>query len=238
MSIAEKYSQIKEDMQRAALHFYCVDVAADIPRYTGLYNEARQEFQGPEIIAVSKCQPQARINEALDAGLRHFGENKLQEAQDHWQDRRAEYPDLTLHMIGPIQSNKAAAAVALFDVIHSVDRKKIADALKSEMDKQQRELMCFIQVNIGEEPQKSGIMPAELGAFVAYCRDDLGLKIAGLMCIPPENEGAGLYFSLLKKYADLYDLTELSMGMSGDYQQSALLGASYVRIGTALMGAR
>jgi pyridoxal phosphate enzyme (YggS family) len=177
MSIAAKYKEIKDEMQRAALHFYCVDAAVDIPRYTGLYNEEHSkpqssgsrdpnfqnsEFKSPEIIAVSKRQPEARIIEALDAGLRHFGENKLQEAQERWQDRRAAYPDLTLHMIGPIQSNKAAAVVELFDVIHSIDRKKIADALKAEMDKQGRNLPCFIQVNIGEEPQKSGIMPADL----------------------------------------------------------------------------
>jgi pyridoxal phosphate enzyme (YggS family) len=237
MSIAENYQQIKDDIERAVLHFYCADSLESLPSYTD-FVDPQGGFKCPEIIAVSKKQSDARIDEALALGLRHFGENQLQEAQQHWGERKNSYDDLTLHMIGALQSNKAADAVALFDVIHSVDREKIAKALKHEMDKQGRDLPCTIQVNIGEEPQKSGIMPADLADFVTYCQQDLGMNIHGLMCIPPVDESAGIYFSLLKKYAKTYNLKALSMGMSADYEQAAVLGADYLRIGTALFGER
>jgi len=237
MSIAENYQQIKDDIKRAILHFYCAEDLASLPPYTD-FTDADGTFKCPEIIAVSKKQSAEKIDAALTLGLRHFGENQLQEAQAHWAERRKVYPDLTLHLIGALQSNKAADAVALFDVIHSVDREKIAQCLKQEMDKQGRDLPCFIQVNIGEEPQKSGILPADLGAFIRYCQQDVGLNIKGLMCIPPLGESAGIYFSLLKKYAKTYNLKEVSMGMSSDYEQAAVLGADYLRIGTALFGER
>jgi pyridoxal phosphate enzyme (YggS family) len=237
MSIAANYQQIKDDIQRAVLHFYCAEDLASLPRYTD-FADAKGAFKCPEIIAVSKKQSPENIDEALALGLRHFGENQLQEAQAHWAERKKDYPDLTLHLIGALQSNKVADAVALFDVIHSVDREKIARCLKTEMDKQGRNLPCYIQVNIGEEPQKSGIMPADLADFVEYCQQDIGLDIKGLMCIPPRDESAGIYFSLLKKYAKAYNLKELSMGMSSDYEQAAVLSADYLRIGTALFGER
>jgi|TARA_R110002126_G_scaffold13118_7_gene57279 pyridoxal phosphate enzyme (YggS family) len=237
MTIAENYQQIKDDIERAVLHFYCADSLASLPSYTDFVGP-QGEFKCPEIIAVSKKQSAQRIDEALALGLRHFGENQLQEAQQHWGERKQIHSDVTLHMIGALQSNKAADAVALFDVIHSVDREKIAKSLKHEMDKQGRSLPCYIQVNIGEEPQKSGILPADLSDFVAYCQKDLGLTIEGLMCIPPADESAGIYFSLLKKYAKTYNLKQLSMGMSSDYEQAAVLGAHYLRVGTALFGER
>lgn len=237
MSIAENYQEIQNEMKRAILHFYCADKVADIPAYAGLV-DASGALTLPQVIAVSKQQSDARIDEALAAGLRHFGENKVQEAEAHWTARKTKYDDLTLHLIGPLQSNKVKDAVALFDVIHSVDREKIARALKAEMDAQGRNLPCFIQVNIGEEEQKSGVLPHELDDFLAFCRGDLSLNIQGLMCIPPVDEPAGIYFSLLKKMADAHDGLKLSMGMSGDYTAAALSGADYVRIGSALLGER
>ncbi|MEC9235565.1 MAG: YggS family pyridoxal phosphate-dependent enzyme [Pseudomonadota bacterium] len=234
MSIAENYQDIEHEMKRAILHFYCADKLDDIPDYAGLV-DAGGALKLPQIIAVSKQQSGARIDEALAAGLRHFGENKVQEAQKHWAERKAKHDDLVLHLIGPLQSNKVKDAVALFDVIHSVDREKIARVLKAEMDAQGRQLPCYIQVNIGEEEQKSGVLPHELDDFLAFCRNDLSLDIKGLMCIPPVDEPAGIYFSLLKKMADAHDDLALSMGMSGDYTEAALCGAHYVRIGTALL---
>lgn len=236
MSIEQNYQDIKAAMQRAMLHFYCADNVDALPSY--IKDQSQKEIALPEIIAVSKQQSEDRIEEALNAGLRHFGENKLQESQKRWVDRRIIYKDLTLHFMGPIQSNKVKDIVALFDVIHSVDREKIAKAIKEEAQKQNRDVKCYIQVNIGEEPQKSGVMPADLDAFLTFCRKDLSLSIAGLMCIPPAEEPSGLYFSLLKKLAQQHDIKGLSMGMSGDYEQAAILGAEYVRIGTALLGAR
>ncbi len=191
-----------------------------------------------DLLAVSKRQPPEKIEEALRAGHRIFGENKVQEAQDHWREHRAHYPDLKLHLIGPLQTNKVRDAVALFDVIHSVDREKLATKLSTEMEKQGRALPCFIQVNIGEEDQKSGIMPQDLDSFISYCREDCGLNIVGLMCIPPFDEPPALYFGLLKKMADQHGLKQLSMGMSADYERAIALGATHIRVGTDIFGAR
>lgn len=190
------------------------------------------------LVAVSKKQPDERLQEALDAGHRLFGENRVQEAQAHWAHRRAGYPDLKLHLIGPLQTNKAADAVALFDLIETVDREKLARALSKEMDKQNRQLPCFIQVNTGEEPQKSGILPCDVGAFKKFCIDECGLKVQGLMCIPPAEDPPAVHFSLLQKYAASLGLPDLSMGMSGDFEKAIPLGATYVRVGTGVFGAR
>lgn len=190
------------------------------------------------LIAVSKQQPEARIDSALKEGLRVFGENRVQEAQQRWQPRRPLYPDLELHLIGPLQSNKAADAVALFDILHTIDRPKIAKAVKQEMDKQNRQLPCFIQVNTGEEPQKTGIAPKEIPDFLAFCRSEIGLNIVGLMCIPPVDEEAAMHFALLKTYAEQQSLAKLSMGMSGDFEQAIAFGATHIRVGSALFGER
>jgi pyridoxal phosphate enzyme (YggS family) len=190
------------------------------------------------LVAVSKRQPGAKIDAALAAGQRVFGENRVQEATSRWAARRAQYADLTLHLIGPLQTNKAAEAVALFDVIEVVDREKLARALANEMTRQNRYLPCFIQVNTGEEPQKSGIMPDQLDDFLVLCRDDLGLSIQGLMCIPPVDEDAAMHFALLNSMAKRLNLTSLSMGMSSDYTDAIGFGANSVRVGSAIFGAR
>lgn len=191
----------------------------------------------PVIVAVSKQQPEQKINEALHAGHRHFGENRVQEARRHWEDVKPRYDDLTLHLIGPLQSNKVREAVALFDVIHTLDRASLAEALLHEMRKQATYPRCLIQVNTGEEPQKSGVAPDRLAELLAHCRA-IGLTIDGLMCIPPENANPAPHFALLRELAADYGLNTLSMGMSGDYETAARFGASYVRIGTALFGPR
>lgn len=190
------------------------------------------------LIAVSKQQPDARIDSALEAGLRIFGENRVQEAQGRWQPRRPLFPDLELHLIGQLQSNKAGDAVALFDVIHTLDRPKIARALKTEMDKQSRQLPCFIQVNTGDEPQKAGIVPTEVSEFYNMCRNEIGLEIIGLMCIPPIDEEAAMHFAFLRTLADKLSLSKLSMGMSSDYEEAIAFGASHIRVGSSLFGAR
>ncbi len=190
------------------------------------------------LIAVSKKQPDAKIDQALSAGLRHFGENQVQEAYRHWQHRRADFTDLTLHLIGPLQSNKTKEAVALFDVIQTVDRQKIADHLSAEMTAQQRFLPCFIQVNLGDEIQKSGISFDALNNFYDYCTKQAGLNIIGLMGIPPLSENPTPYFQKLKSAADALGLSQLSMGMSDDYQQAIDCGATHIRVGSALFGDR
>lgn len=190
------------------------------------------------LIAVSKTFPAEDIRPALDAGQRVFGENRVQEAMAKWPGLREDYDGIELHLIGPLQSNKAKEAVQTFDVIHTVDREKIAKALKAEMDKQDRHLPCFVQVNTGEEPQKAGIGPKDVDAFVAFCRDEVGLNIIGLMCIPPVDEAPGPHFALLRKIAERNGLSQLSMGMSSDYEIAISFGATYVRVGSAIFGHR
>jgi len=190
------------------------------------------------LIAVSKQQPDEKIEAALATGHRLFGENRVQEATERWAHRRALFPDLRLHLIGPLQSNKAAEAVALFDVIETIDRPKIAKAVSAEMIKQDKKRSCFIQVNTGEEPQKSGIAPQDTLDFVTYCQKDLGLAVMGLMCIPPQTEEPAMHFALLKKLAQQAGLPHLSMGMSADYEDAIAFGADYVRVGSALFGER
>ena len=190
------------------------------------------------LVAVSKQQPDERIDAALDAGQRVFGENRVQEAMSRWAHRRASYPDLTLHLIGPLQTNKAAEAVSLFDVIEVVDREKLAAALAKEMAKQDRHLPCLVQVNTGEEEQKSGIRPQDTKTFVHHCQSHHGLNITGLMCIPPAGEEPAMHFALLAKLAAECGLPVLSMGMSGDYLEAITFGATSVRVGSAIFGAR
>lgn len=190
------------------------------------------------LVAVSKKQPDERIQAALDAGHRVFGENRVQEAYEHWEHRKGDYSDLTLHLIGPLQSNKTKEAVALFDVIESVDRLKIARKLSEEMKAQGRNIPCFIQVNTGEEEQKSGILPQDLPDFYKICVEEHGLDIQGLMCIPPIDEAPALHFALLKKLAEERGLKKLSMGMSADYEKAVQLGTTHIRIGTGVFGER
>lgn len=192
----------------------------------------------PVLIAVSKTQPAEAIDAILAAGQRVFGENRVQEAAAHWQDRRAEWPDLELHLIGPLQSNKADDAVRLFDVIQTLDRPKLADTLAAAMSKTARRPRLMIQVNTGEEPQKAGVSPADLPALLDHARMKAGLQIEGLMCIPPVGEPAGPHFALLAKLAAAHGLSQLSMGMSGDYGLAARYGATHVRVGSALFGER
>jgi pyridoxal phosphate enzyme (YggS family) len=193
---------------------------------------------GAQLIAVSKQQSDDAIDAVLNTGHRVFGENRVQEAYSHWADKRNLYPDLQLHLIGPLQSNKAAEAVALFDMIHTVDREKIARALHDEMQKQKRAVPCLIQVNTGEEPQKAGIMPDALADFIDFCRHETQLNIVGLMCIPPVDAPPALHFLLLRKLAAQHGLPHLSMGMSDDYHTALRCGASFIRVGSALFGAR
>ncbi len=190
------------------------------------------------LVAVSKAQPEERVLAALAAGQRVFGENYLQEAKARWPALRACHPDLQLHMIGPIQTNKARDVVALFDVIETVDRPKLARVLAQEMARQDRRPVCFVQVNTGEEPQKAGVWPADADAFVAACRDDLRLPVEGLMAIPPEDEEPAPHFALLAKIAARNGLAELSMGMSADFEVAVQFGASHVRVGSAIFGER
>lgn len=191
-----------------------------------------------KLVAVSKTHDADAVREALAAGHRRFGENRVQEAEGKFPALRADYPDLELHLIGPLQSNKAKHAVALFDVIESVDREKVAAAIAEASEKLGRRPRCFIQVNTGEEPQKAGCLPAETDALVALCRDTYHLDVVGLMCIPPADDEPSLHFALLAKLAARNGLEELSMGMSGDYEVAVRLGATYVRVGTAIFGAR
>ncbi|MDC7683038.1 YggS family pyridoxal phosphate-dependent enzyme [Asticcacaulis sp. BYS171W] len=189
------------------------------------------------LTAVSKTQPWEVIRPVLEAGHRRFGENRVQEAMERWGPVKDQYPDLTLCLIGPLQSNKAAEAVGFFDVIESVDRDKIARAIADEIQKQGRAPEIQIQVNIGEEPQKAGILPLEADAFIAAARG-YGLTISGLMCIPPVDGPRGPYFALLRKIAERNGIAHLSMGMSDDYETALRFGSNEIRVGTAIFGSR
>ncbi|HKA64669.1 MAG TPA: YggS family pyridoxal phosphate-dependent enzyme [Methyloceanibacter sp.] len=191
-----------------------------------------------KLIAVSKTVPGEVIEDAIRSGQRRFGENRVQEAKAKWRALKARHSGLELHLIGPLQSNKVRDAVELFDVVHSVDRPKIAAALAEEMSRSGKRPRLLVQVNTGEEPQKTGVMPSETDAFVARCRDEYCLQIEGLMCIPPLDEEPAMHFALLAKIAARLGLKELSIGMSGDFAKAIAVGATYVRIGTAIFGAR
>jgi pyridoxal phosphate enzyme (YggS family) len=192
----------------------------------------------PKLVAVSKQQPDTRVDQSLLAGHRVFGENRVQEAKKRWQARKVSYPDLELHLIGPLQTNKVPEAVALFDVIEVVDRAKLAKTLAAEMQCQNRHLPCFVQVNTGEEPQKAGVMPGEADELIRFCRDDCNLDIVGLMSIPPADEEPAMHFAMLREMAKRNDLSELSMGMSLDFEAAIAFGATSVRVGSAIFGAR
>jgi PLP dependent protein len=199
---------------------------------------AGRDAEAVKLIAVSKTVPADAIEEAIACGQRRFGENRVQEAKAKWPALKERHPGLELHLIGPLQSNKVRDAVELFDVIHSVDRPKIAAALAEEMKRAGKSPRLLVQVNTGDEPQKAGVLPSETDAFVGLCRDKLGLPIEGLMCIPPFDEEPSMHFALLAKIAARLGLEELSMGMSGDFEKAIAFGATYVRIGTAIFGAR
>jgi pyridoxal phosphate enzyme (YggS family) len=200
--------------------------------------EAARDPDGITLVAVAKTHPAAAVAAALAAGQTVFGENRVQEAQAKYPALQARHPALKLHLIGPLQTNKVKDAVALFDVIQTVDREKLARALAAEMARQGRRPELYVQVNIGEEPQKAGIAPRDADAFLALCRDELKLAISGLMCIPPAEQQPAAYFALLREIARRNGLAGLSMGMSGDYESAIRLGATVVRVGTAIFGAR
>ena len=199
---------------------------------------AGREEGAVSLVAVTKTQTDAALRTALDFGQRLFGENRVQEAQTHWAHLKPEFPDLKLHLIGPLQTNKVRDAVALFDCIETLDREKLAVELSAEMRKQGRNLPCLVQVNTGAEEQKAGIAPVELPKFLSYCVKECGLDVRGLMCIPPVEEPPALHFALLKKLAAENGLLQLSMGMSADYERAVALGATHVRVGSALFGER
>lgn len=201
----------------------------------------RQANRSPgavSLVAVSKTFDADQIRPAIAAGQRVFGENRVQESEGKWPGLKREFADIELHLIGPLQSNKAAEAVALFDVIETVDRQKIARALADEMMRQGRKPRLYVQVNTGLEPQKAGIPPKETATFVTFCRNELGLTIEGLMCIPPAEENPGPHFALLAKLATECGVEKLSMGMSGDFETAIQFGATSVRVGSAIFGSR
>ena len=199
---------------------------------------ANRTLGSTQLIAVSKTFSADQIEPALKAGHRIFGENRVQESQQKWPGLKQKYPDTELHLIGPLQSNKAADAVELFDVIHTIDREKIAKAIASEMAKQGRSPKLFVQVNTGMEEQKAGVDPDQVTEFVGQCRSKHGLTISGLMCIPPFDENPGPHFALLRKLAAEAGVEELSMGMSGDFKTAIEFGSTSVRVGSAIFGAR
>lgn len=223
-----------------------IDVNADIDANLSAVNQQIADLVAAvarpagsvTLVAVSKMHPAASAETALQAGQRVFGENRVQEAHKKWPDLRKEYPDLQLHLIGPLQTNKVREAFELFDVIETIDRPKLARAVAAEMARSGLKPTCFVQVNTGEEPQKAGVLPGEADEFIAFCRDELGLPIAGLMCIPPVGESPALHFALLHEMAKRNGLALLSMGMSADFDVAIGLGATHVRVGTAIFGQR
>lgn len=221
---------------------HVIDVAGNLSlvkeRIRKAMADVEQPGPEPEIVAVSKGHDVTAISKALSAGHRRFGENRVQEAQEKWPDLIGSYPDVALHLIGGLQSNKVDEAVALFDVIESLDRPRLARRLANAMAKLDRKPRLYIQVNVGEEPQKGGVSLKDLPALLDLCRKELGLEIDGLMCIPPKGDDPALYFALLAKLARRHGLSQLSMGMSADYEVAAAMGASSVRVGTAIFGER
>ena len=219
-----------------------IDSASNLQRIRDEISSALEAASRPAsavtITAISKKHDAARILPVLTSGHRIFGENRVQEAAQKWPALRAKFPDIELRLVGPLQSNKTKEAVALFDAIESIDRPKIAAAIAREMKSQNRKLQLFVQVNTGDEPQKSGVSPTDTSAFVTTCRNEHGLTIDGLMCIPPADQDPAPHFALLAKLAKENGLREVSMGMSGDYALAARLGATRVRVGSSIFGAR
>ncbi len=219
-----------------------IDVAARLAsvreEIAAAAREAGRDPASVSLVAVSKSHEMPRVHPALLAGHRLFGENRVQEAMEKWPAPREEFADTVLHLIGPLQTNKVKQAVGLFDVIETVDRPKLAAALAREMEKTGRRPACHIQVNTGGEPRKAGVPPEDADAFIAACRDEYGLPVEGLMCIPPIDEEASLHFALLREIARRNGLDGLSMGMSADFAVAIAFGATLVRIGTAIFGER
>ena len=217
-------------------------IAANLAQVRGHIAEAARaagrDPAGIELVAVGKTHGPDAIAAAIAAGHRVFGENRVQEAKAKFPALKAAHPGLMLHLIGPLQTNKAGEALALFDVIETLDRPKLARVLAKDMAKSGRRPECFVQVNTGEEPQKAGVPPREADAFIALARDELGLPVTGLMCIPPLEEEPALHFALLAEIAKRNSLPKLSMGMSADYEVAIRLGATHVRVGTAIFGPR
>lgn len=218
------------------------DVAANLAtvraRIAAAARDAGRAPDDIDLVAVSKLHGPDRIVPALAAGQRRFGENRVQEMESKWPPLRERFPDTVLHLVGSLQSNKAGNAVALFDVIETLDRPRLAHALAREMDRRGRRPACYVEVNLGDEPQKGGVARAELESFVGLCRDDLALPVAGLMCIPPAAEEPSPYFALLARLASRLGLPRVSMGMSADYEIAVAFGATDVRVGTAIFGPR
>src|SRR3954451_8617833 len=204
----------------------------------GACKQARRERAQVTLIAVSKTFDAEAISPVIDAGQRVFGENRVQEAKAKWPGLTTAYSGIALHLIGPLQSNKAKEAVALFDAIHSVDRPSICEALAKEINSQKKRPQLFVQLNTGEEPQKAGVAPGEADGFIAACREKYGLKISGLMCIPPVDEAPAPHFALTAKIAARNGLQNLSMGMSADFAVAIRFGATHVRVGSAIFGTR
>jgi pyridoxal phosphate enzyme (YggS family) len=232
----KRYSILEREREQAEI--VCWQLTDIRTRIAAAARGAGRDPASVKLIAVSKTFGEAEIVPVVEAGQRLFGENRVQEAKAKWPPLKARYPDIELHLVGSLQSNKAREAVQLFDAIHSIDRPKIAKAVAEEMAKQDRRLALFVQVNTGEEPQKAGVAPREAKDLVRLCRDELKLPIVGLMCIPPADEEPALHFALLAKLAAECGLTELSMGMSADFETAIQFGATYVRVGSAIFGAR
>lgn len=218
-ALIARYTEVKENIVRAARH-------------------AGRDPASLHLVIASKTQPVWMIEALINAGHRLFGENRVQEAQDKWDTLKVAHPDVKLHLIGPLQTNKVREAVRLFDVIETVDRERLARALAREQSKQNKNLSYMLEVNVGAETQKSGVMPEQSAALLGLCRNELGLNVEGLMCIPPANRQASPYFALLAKLASENGLSQLSMGMTADYPIAIELGATHVRIGTAIFGSR
>lgn len=225
-----------------AIHDSVPDVAANLREVRARIGAAAADAgRAPteiELVAVSKAHGVERIGPALAAGHRRFGENRVQEAEAKWPALRERTPGTVLHLVGSLQTNKTKNAVALFDVIETVDRPKLANALAREMERSGKRPACLIEVNLGKEAQKGGVLPEELPQFIALCRDDLALPVTGLMCIPPAAEEPAPYFALLAKLATRHGLPEVSMGMSADYEIAVTFGATLVRVGSAIFGPR
>ena len=217
-------------------------IAANLAVVLGRIEEAARAAgrapEGVSLVAVSKTHPAAAVRAALRAGQRIFGENRVQEAEAKYPALREEFSDLALHLIGPLQTNKVRDAVTLFDMIESLDRLRLAEALAKEMERSGRRPLCLVEVNTGEEPQKSGIAPAAADAFIRDCRERLELPVVGLMCVPPLDEAPAPHFALLREIARRTGLDRLSMGMSADFETAIRFGATHVRVGTAIFGAR
>ncbi len=214
------------------------NLAALRQRMAAAAKAASRDPAAVTLVAVSKTHPPEAVEAALAAGQRVFGENRVQEAQAKFLPLKARYPDLRLHLIGPLQTNKVKEAVALFDVIETVDRPRLAEALAKEMERQGRRLECFIEINAGHEPQKAGVAPEAADAFIAECRTRWKLDVRGLMCIPPEGRDPAPHFELLAAIAKRNGLSDLSMGMSADFEIAIACGATLVRVGTAIFGHR